>query len=469
MKLKNIQGRFAVVAVVMALYLQFVTLQNYIYDEVFKEWTYFTNNAVWLFAIGFLIGAVIHLLCAKYCKENKSVLPVLLIIWSFMILIIGFFSVYVIQVLFHLVKVNSVTIMIPLMFGIFVMVSGGFLFTIIVKLKQIYNKEKESALPLVFIGLIVASVLDSQLLTPKHLSYNALFIIVAFFMLISSLTFVIFSLDNKYIKRFVEKFVIMPVECLVSVDEDCQGNHTEDTSNLCERKCNNIIYSCLLVVMIISGMIYVKNINAFSMAYDFTGTEISFGFVAFPVIIALLLYKFDKIRNTKVELIVGFAVYAISLLIIAFVSDYITFAIFNMFIIISFISVVKRLYQNIDFSKCNAPTIAQFAFKVIVLIGIPAMLGYMFAVWMTEGFGYMFDIFAGIYIQPFRGWSEYARGIKLIDGVEMKYAGLGEVVKLAHARDMFIPSNAVMFISMSAGFVGVVTIITRALFDKFEK
>ena len=126
MKKKRITGFVSVFAIIATIFSNFVLLEKYIYEDVYKEYPEFTNNTIWIFSLFAFVGVIIAVLKIKKSKsysfaKTGSIGFMLLAANQFLI---GFFNLYNIQVFLNLTKINSITFIVTLVYMCFVAFTG---------------------------------------------------------------------------------------------------------------------------------------------------------------------------------------------------------------------------------------------------------------------------------------------------------------------------------------------------------
>ena len=423
---KKFAVKFSIFAIIYTLFLQFFSLEKYIYNDIYKEFPFFTNNFVWLFALAFILGAGLYLLFEKFNKtKSEGMVSVLLLVWAGLSLFVGFVTLYVLQTILHTTKVNSITMLYPVIFAVFGMVMGASLFPMIAKLSKKITYYNISIANTIFVAILFASSLN--ILAPKAISYNGLFIIAGVILFVASVLYTFSKEEAIYI---------------------------QEKESIALSKINKIAYILISVVMIISFTMLFVNMDEFMTLYGYGIKEYYFAIIICPIVMCYILSMLTKNINSSILDIVMIAVFALSMLVLAFVVDFIAIAILFSLTSASMYVILKKIFKNISVEN-NAKSLFV---KYVLLLVLPITLGYIFGTWLTYGFGYMFDIFMAIYLEPIRTWAMLFRSESpLATGEVMKYFGIGERYVISFRRYGFIPSNVIMFITMAGGLLSMIT------------
>lgn len=417
---KQITGFLSVFSIIATLFSNFVLLEKYIYADAYKEYPEFTNNTIWIFLIFAFIGLIITALKLK-SKKGYSFSKTGSI--GFMLLganqlLIGIFNLYNIQTVLNLVKVNSITFIISLVYMCFVAFTGIYIWFAFLGAVSLAQKDLGK---MIISSFLVLSLI--ALLCPNVLSYP-LFIII-----ISVVLFV----------------------CAFLVTEN--SNETALTKQNSKNKITIFGVSEFLFMMV--GAAYIKTAPYYNGAEKIIDNY-AFSFVLPALLSAILFFILKSIKNENIPFVVSTIVFAIGAIFTGLYKDNVivfticyTAAMCGWFVNIAF--AFEYIFKNCSHIKA----IVVVAFVIL----LPSVIGYVVAVVATKGFGYLNDVFSAIYLEPLRTNAEINKGlIENADGEIEAYKGIGEVIKLTYRRNLHIASPIVAYacgsMSLIASLIG---------------
>lgn len=423
---KLLTGFISVFAIIATIFTDFVLLEKYIYEDVYKEYPEFTNNTIWLFSIFVFVGLIITVVSFKKSSRYSFVKAGSI---GFMLLaanqlLIGLLNIYNVQTLLSLLKINSITFVIALLYMSLVMFSGIYICFAIPGAVNIAGKDLGK---MIVISFLVLSVFAS--FCPDVLSYPSFIIIVSFIL-------------------FVAAFLVI-------------GNGDENVETKASDDKTIVPFAIIEFMFMMAGAAFIKTVPYY------TGAEklISSNVVSFilPSLIAVAIFLIiNSINSTKKQnllLVLPLIMFAISAILSGIYCNNATvFA-------ICYVVAIGSWFANIAFAFNyifeNKSYLQGFLISVCVIL-LPSVIGYIVAVLATQGFGYMNDIFSAIYLEPLRTNAEISKGLMPnADGEIETYKGIGEVIKLTYRRNLHIASPIVAYVcgglslltSIIAGFL----------------
>lgn len=417
--MKIIRNQFALATCVAALFLQFAVFEPYIYQDAFKEFTQFNANFIWMYGIFFAIGGGIYLLASKQKSWNASIG---LAVWGSLMTLAGTLSLSLLQNLLRHTKVNSLTIMMPLIYCVLLCFAATVQFaTLDTLVKKIVSDSQSLIAP---ICLAVGGVSAVLIFVPYQLSYQAVILIMG----IALMCCAFFAGD------FQDKTI--PVR-------------SQDDENKQQKKADARMASFTWVQLAIFAFgvaILFANVKAFADAYRYRSQDMYILYIAVAGAVYAGRKLYQRYASRTVLRITSAVAYFVSLLILTFVHDYvwamILCAVAGMGGIIQLSFITERMRQNGCLYRKS------FAFASVLSVIVPFLLGYWTGVYMTMGGGQMTDIWAGIYLEPIRTNSLIARGVMPdANGVYAEYTGIGERIALSYKRFAYLPSPFLPLIS----------------------
>lgn len=423
MKKKRITGFVSVFAIIATIFSNFVLLEKYIYEDVYKEYPEFTNNTIWIFSLFAFVGVIIAVLKIKKSKsysfaKTGSIGFMLLAANQFLI---GFFNLYNIQVFLNLTKINSITFIVTLVYMCFVAFTGIYVCFALLSAVEAAGNDLGKRIVVSFFVLSVLAIF-----CPNVLAYPLFFMIISAFL-------------------FVAAFFVA-------------GNCSE---NVEIKECNDkkiVPFSILEFVFMMVGAAYIKTVPYYNGSEKVLSSYgVSF---AIPALLAVTIFLIIKlIKKDNVLFAVSGIMFAVATILSGVYCDNIT--VFT----ICYVVAMSGWFINIAFAFDYIFSNTGYVKGIIVCactILLPAVIGYIIAVIATKGFGYMNDVFSAIYLEPLRTNAEISKGLTPnADGEFAAYKGIGEVIKLTYRRNIHYASPIVAYVC--GGVSSLVSIVDSFL------
>lgn len=433
MNIRVLRNQISLGICVAALFVQFAVFEPYIYQDAFKEFTEFNNNFIWMYALFFAVGGVIYSsLCRKKLKSGFY-----LAFWGCLTTLAGVLSVSLIQTLTRHLKINSITIMMPLIYCVLLCLAATVQYAAFDGIVKKIASEGRSVVAPICAAIVLAAVV--LVIMPYHLSYKA--VIIASGVLLVAGAFLV---DDS------EKTVLYDLGSINS-------------------KVKTSFALGGLIVFTFGIAILVANIRAFAEYYVYRAQDLCVLCIVVAVSVFAGRKLYRKFKEKKLLQAVSAILFFISLLVITFCSGYVLTLIMSIVAaaggVIQLSCITNTLRASGFAGKKN------FASLSIVFIALAFVLGYWTGVYMTYGGGHMTDILAGIYLEPIRTNSMIAKGLAPdSNGVYAEYAGIGERVALSYKRFAYIPSSYVILISAAICEVSfVANILLQCFMDKVSR
>lgn len=419
MNIRVLRNQISLGICVAALFIQFAVFEPYIYQDAFKEFTEFNNNFIWMYALFFAVGGVIYSsLCRKKLKSGFY-----FAFWGCLTTLAGVLSVSLIQTLTRHLKINSITIMMPLIYCVILCLAATVQYAAFDGIvKKIASENKNVVAPICAAIALAAFVL---LIVPYHLSYTA--VIIASGVLLAASAILV---DDS------EKNALYDLGSIQNEAENCGINSKVKTSFALGG----------LIVFTFGIAILVANIRAFAEYYVYRAQDLCVLCIVVAVSVFAGRKLYRKFKEKKVLQVVSAILFFISLLVMTFCRGYVLTLIMS--IVAAAGGVIQLSYITNTLRASGFAGKKNFASLSIVFIALAFVLGYWTGVYMTYGGGHMTDILVGIYLEPIRTNSMIAKGLTPdSNGVYAEYSGIGERVALSYKRFAYIPSSFVILIS----------------------
>lgn len=432
--MKTIRNQFALAVCVAALFVQFLIFEPYIYQDAFKEFTQFNNNFVWMYAIFFVIGAVIYSLRSKNKRGNAGIR---LAVWGSLVTLTGCISLPLLQTLLRHVKINSLTMIMPLIYCVLLCFAATVQYaTFDCIVRKIVSDKRSVILPVCIAVFVVSVVL---IIIPYHLSYKAVIIMSGILLMASA-----FIVDNH---KETDSTVMF-------INIDSEDNNRTGKGMIAWLFIEPIIFMFGLAILL-------ANIGSFAEYYAYRSQDLSILFIVVSISAFAGRKMYLKCNANRLFPVLSAIIYFVALVVMTFTRSYI------FILLTSAIASISGTIQISYFIKA-VQTSGYMKKKIYVAVSIIAvtlsfMLGYWAGVYMTMGGGQMTDILAGIYLEPIRTNSMIAKGlVPDASGNYVEYAGIGERIALSYKRFEYHPSSYVILIS--AAVCEVAFIINTVLY-----
>lgn len=442
MNIRVLRNQISLGICVAALFVQFAVFEPYIYQDAFKEFTEFNNNFIWMYALFFAVGGVIYSsLCRKKLKSGFY-----FAFWGCLTTLAGVLSVSLIQTLTRHLKINSITIMMPLIYCVLLCLAATVQYAAFDGIVKKIASEGRSVVAPICAAIALAAVV--LLIVPYHLSYKA--VIIASGVLLAASAILV---DDS------EKTALYDLGSIQNEAENCGINSKVKTSFALGG----------LIVFTFGIAILVANIRAFAEYYVYRAQDLCVLCIVVAVSVFAGRKLYRKFKEKKVLQVVSAILFFISLLVMTFCRGYVLTLIMS--IVAAAGGVIQLSYITNTLRASGFAGKKNFASLSIVFIALAFVLGYWTGVYMTYGGGHMTDILAGIYLEPIRTNSMIAKGLTPdSNGVYAEYSGIGERVALSYKRFAYIPSSYVFLISAAICEVSfVANILLQCFMDKVSR
>lgn len=419
MNIKAIKNQFALAICVAAVFVQFVVFEPYIYQDAFKEFTMFNNNFIWMYSIFFVLGAIVYLI---NFKKHKSHIGTSLALWGSFVVICGTLSVSMLQTLLRHLKINSITMIMPLIYSLLLCFAATVQYSVFDSIgKKILSEGKSIIVPFCIAIAITAAVL---IIVPYHLSYKAV-IITSGVLLIAG------------------AFLVDDSKEIILYNQNCT---TEENQSKREEKGKTALTLVQLSLVAFGMAILFANIKPFVEYYEYRTQDLCVLYIVVAMSVFAGRKLYSKYNGKNAFIIISAAVFFCPLLIMTFCKGFVLSTIMSAFSAIGGTIQLSYIIKSLCLS--NFAHKRSFVIVSIISVTLTFVLGYWTGVYMTLGGGQMTDILAGIYLEPIRTNSIIAKGLMPdSNGVYAEYSGIGERVALSYKRFAYIPSSYVILIS----------------------